>query len=533
MSPLEFPNPDVVIVGSGLAGLLLALELSEMDARVALVSKRTLSDSNTSLAQGGLAAVTPFSASDTPDLHLKDTLAAGAGLTDSVIASLLIKEASSLVSRLLALGVNFDRDDDGAPALALEGGHSRPRVMHVRDTTGGAITATLINRVNNNRNIKVFENALAVDLLLNDGSCGGVRLLVGGEQVSISAAHVVLCSGGAGQIFERTTNPAIATADGVAIAWRAGAVLSDLEFVQFHPTALSKEGAPAFLISEAVRGAGAVLLDGKGKRFAGKFHQDGELATRDVVARAIATTMHEQSLPCVWLDLRPIGKATLGARFPNIVANCRRWGVDPLEQPVPVSPAAHYFMGGIWTNANGQTTVPGLYAIGECASIGLHGANRLASNSLLEAGVMALRAARHIGRSVSVPKEVAPAAAEEISIAQPLSVPKFRSVMYRYAGVERDAAGLTKLFDFLTSSSITHPAYTAKEFEAANMLLVGQLIALSALARQESRGAHWRSDFLDTDNEHFARRQYISKEDVEPNFALPLSTAPVLSGSTI
>lgn len=517
---------DAIVVGSGLAGLLTALELAGSETQVLLVCKGRLADSNTSYAQGGLAAVTAVAKQDSVDRHLDDTIKSGAGLTDPAIASLIIKEGAALINRLKELGVAFDHTPAGVPSLALEGGHSSPRVLHSKDTTGSAITQSLVEQVLRHRNIFVLENTMVVDLIVQEGSCVGIRLLAGSNLKPIFSPHVILATGGAGQIFERTTNPAVATADGIALAWRAGAMLADMEFVQFHPTALYKPNAPAFLISEAVRGAGAVLVDAKGKRFTRRFHPDGELSTRDVVARAINTVMLEQSLSCVWLDARPLGSKQLLSGFPNIVANCRRWGIDPVTEPIPVSPAAHYFMGGIWTNANGCTNIPGLYAVGECASVGLHGANRLASNSLLEAGVMALRLSRFIERQdaeISI-FTVPPPINRDWQL--PSLISDFRHIMYRYAGVERDEAGLTDLFEYISETATMRPATRVAEFEAANIFLVGQLIALSALCRQESRGAHWRSDYPQTDDEHFGHRQFISANDVAEKLSM-LSLQPL------
>lgn len=513
----QLAHTEVLIIGSGLAGMLLAVELANEQVNVMLVSKGALSDSNTNFAQGGLAAVIAGSAGDSLESHLQDTVKAGAGLTDPAIASLILKDGAQLVDRLNSLGVSFDRNQDGSSALALEGGHSSARVLHSKDTTGHAISQALIQRVKASPFIVIKEHTLAVDLIIKDGTCVGAYLLEGQSLQVISAGRVVLATGGIGQVFERTTNPLVATGDGVAIAWRAGAMLSDLEFVQFHPTALCRPGAPAFLISEAVRGAGAVLVDGGGRRFMKRFHPDAELTTRDIVARAINSTMQEMELPCVWLDLRPIGVAQIEKRFPNIVSNCRTWGVDPLTEPVPVCPAAHYFMGGIWTNANGVTTIPSLYALGECASVGLHGANRLASNSLLEAGVMALRVARQILKSKleQSPNFIGSLQENAFSFQLPANLRDFRRLMYKYAGVERNQSGLTELFEYLSESSVTSQMVATAECEAANLLILGQLIALSALSRRESRGAHWRSDFPDQDDSRFGRRQYIRLSDVE------------------
>jgi len=509
---LSKPYTDVLILGSGLAGLLLALELGRLGFEVVLASKGTLVDSNTSHAQGGLAAVTGTEFLDSPELHLKDTINSGAGLVDERVASRIVNGGADLVRRLSELGVHFDRRGAGVLELALEGGHSSARVLHSRDTTGRAISLALIDQVRESPDITVLEKAFAVDLILRGDRCVGAHLLLDGGQVNLFASQVVLATGGTGQVFERTTNPPVATGDGIAMAWRAGARLIDMEFVQFHPTALYKPGAPAFLITEAARGAGAVLVDRAGQRFAHRFHPDGELATRDIVARAINTTMREQGSPCVWLDLRPIGSEAIGERFPNIVSNCRRWRIDPLVEPIPISPAAHYFMGGIWTDEAARTTVPGLYAIGECASVGLHGANRLASNSLLEAGVMAMRLAEEIANHGNRGRSTIPLKWERPArLLIPPDLSELKSCMYRHAGLERDEDGLAALLNFTSGNGLASLPVSSAVVEAANLLQVGCLIARAARERRESRGGHWRSDYPAVDDVHFRRRFYLSQ----------------------
>ena len=391
---------DVLVIGSGLAGLLATLKLLESKASVVLVCKGGLADSNSALAQGGLAASSDTNAFDSCQLHLADTIKSGAGLVDEKAAQAIIFDGNKLIKELTRLGVEFDCNSNGALSLAREGGHCQPRVLHKSDTTGNAVISPLLrklkeygNETDNIKGLTILENTSAVSLLKKDGACVGAQLSGNHGQFSVFADHTILATGGLGRIYARTTNPMIATGDGIALAYRAGASLVDMEFVQFHPTTLALKGAPPFLISEAVRGAGAVLLDAYGKPFMSRFSSDGELATRDIVARAIHTIMQEQSQPTVFLDLRPIGAKALSSTFPNILNVVRQYGIDPQLQPIPISPAAHYFMGGIMTNIQGNTSVAQLCAIGECASTGLHGANRLASNSLLEAGVMALRVA--------------------------------------------------------------------------------------------------------------------------------------------
>jgi L-aspartate oxidase len=512
-------NTDVLIVGSGIAGMLLALELTEQtNLNVTIATKQSLVDSNTAWAQGGLAAVTRGNIVDSPALHLGDTTASGAGLTDHAVAFDIIKEGEKLVRILSHYGTEFDQKDDGAFEMALEGGHSRARVLHNKDATGKAIATSLADElwrkhVNDGR-LSISTNAFALNLLVADGRVNGALFDIDGQRVEIYARYVVLSTGGLGQVFARTTNPPGATGDGIALAFRAGARLIDMEFVQFHPTALCIDGAPPFLISEAVRGAGAKLLDQRGKQFALRFHKDGELATRDVVARAIHTVMHEQNAPNVFLDLRHLGAAVIGHRFPTIVANCRQYGIDPVSEPIPVCPAAHYFMGGIWTDNKGLTTVDGLYAIGECASTGLHGANRLASNSLLEAGVMGLRVAEHIAsiankshavRAIALPAPPAP-------FAVPKDIQSIKQSMYRLAGLVRNEQGLQELLDLLDGQcqEKDEDEITRQEASSANMLLLSKLIALAALRRRESRGSHFRTDFRAVDDANFHKRQFVS-----------------------
>ena len=335
---------EVLIVGSGIAGLLLALKLSQAGASVVLACKGAVLDSNTSLAQGGIAAVLPASLADSPSAHLQDTVVSGAGLTDADIASQIIQEGALLIDDLGNFGVPFDRSDQGRHKLALEGGHSHARVVHNKDATGKAIACCLSSMIQEAHpgggTATILEHACVIELIVTEGNCEGARLMVDGRLETVLAEHVVLATGGIGQLFERTTNPPVATGDGIALAYRAGARLSDMEFIQFHPTAFAKEGAPPFLISEAVRGAGAILLDRHGQRFAGRFHPKAELATRDIVSRGIHTIMQEQRTSCVLLDLRPIGSQTLLMEFPTIVGNCREYGLDPLIEPMPICPGA-------------------------------------------------------------------------------------------------------------------------------------------------------------------------------------------------
>lgn len=515
---------DVLIVGSGLAGLLLSIELVQAGACIAIATKMALRDSNTSKAQGGLAAALS-SPLDSAEQHLSDTLRAGAGLVNESSARTIIGGGAGLVSRLTELSVLFDRGSSGQLELALEGGHSQARVLHSKDATGKAISDALIDELNRlagaeDSRLTILENASVIELLAKDNVCSGARLLSEDGFFTVAARSVVLCTGGVGQLFARTTNPSVATGDGIALAFRSGAVLCDLEFVQFHPTALSLMGAPAFLISEAVRGAGALLLDESGNRFARRFHPDGELATRDIVARAIHTVMLERNCSHVFLDLQMIENLEL--KFPNIVSTCRQFAIDPLKQPIPISPAAHYFMGGIVTDLDGATTVKGLYAIGECASTGLHGANRLASNSLLEAGVMSMRCAKHIETELSKSsgspslRRLTSAFQKRLNGVAPHIVPdnieQMRHNMYTHAGVVRNESGLNKLIESLAASgkALSCDQVSKGAIQSANMLTLCQLIAAAALYRKESRGAHFRSDYAASDDFQFRKHLQVS-----------------------
>lgn len=377
---------DVIVVGAGAAGLYAVLCLPD-NLRVALVTKDTLDRSASDWAQGGIAAA--IAPDDSPQLHISDTLKAGAGLCEPDAVQHLAHHAADCVRSLVDMGVAFDRKDSHL-ALTLEAAHSRRRVLHAADTTGRAIIATLMQQVMSRSNLDIFSDAFMLDLWMesNPARCRGIQILWNQTIFWLMADAVVLATGGGGQVFSQTTNPEVSTGDGVAMAWRAGALLRDLEFVQFHPTALTQPGAPRFLISEAVRGEGAHLINQQGRRFALDYHPAGELASRDVVSRAIFQFLEQDAPPDhprhVWLDLRPIKPETIRHRFPNIVQVCQRWGIDVFHEPIPVAPAAHYWMGGICVDLTSQSSILGLYAVGETASTGVHGANRLASNSLLE-----------------------------------------------------------------------------------------------------------------------------------------------------
>lgn len=479
----------LLVVGSGVAGLTAALDADAREGvMVTLVTKARLESSATWFAQGGVAAVT--STDDTVASHVADTLAAGAGLSDDEAAEVLCGQGAEAVADLIARGVLFDVED-GHLARGLEAAHSHQRILHAGgDATGQAIAAALIARVRRS-GVQVLEDTMAVDLLVEDGAVVGMRLLDG---TSLRADAVVLATGGAGQLYPCTTNPVVATGDGLAMALRAGAVAADLEFYQFHPTALAVPGSP--LVSEAVRGEGAVLVDAAGTRFMLDVHPDAELAPRDVVARGIADVMARGEGPAR-LDATALGADFLARRFPTIDAVVRSHGLDWSREPVPVSPAAHYLMGGVRTDLWGRTSLPGLLAVGEVACTGLHGANRLASNSLLEGAVFG----RRVVDAALAPQQV-PTFDDAWSAPLVLDLPQgqvaagradLQQLLWESAGLLRDEEGLAEALAELGRWS-SPPPDDVKAVEDANLRLVGAAVVASALARRESRGGHHRTD---------------------------------------
>jgi L-aspartate oxidase len=481
----------VLVIGSGVAGLFTAWRCAEQGA-VLLMTKRTLRDSNTMWAQGGIAAA--LGAGDSPELHRQDTLAAGAALCDADAVDVLVREGPDRVRELVRAGARFDLNARGDFKLGKEAAHSRRRIVHARgDQTGAEVSRTLIERVQASPNVQVLETARVLDLLLVHGRCVGVRAAIDGRPYEVFAEAVVLATGGLGQVFRYTTNPTVATGDGFAIAHRAGARMADMEFVQFHPTALATSENPLALVSEAVRGEGAVLLDGKGKRFMPEKHKDAELAPRDVVAREIFRA--QQRTDVVHLDARAIDH--FDTRFPGIFHLCTARGVDPRRDLIPVTPAAHYMMGGVVTDLDGRTTVPGMYACGEVACTGVHGANRLASNSLLEGLVFAERVSRDV--AVLQPHGLTAPASEAWDVpvlhdrgAAQVAADSVRQVMWQYAGIDRTARGLRTAVTEIDAIEGRLPAGATEEL---NMVQTARMIVQAALLRKESRGGHFRSDF--------------------------------------
>jgi L-aspartate oxidase len=493
-------HADVVIVGAGLAGLSTALAL---DGRSVLLVNDTApaSEVASAWAQGGVAAA--LAPDDTPALHEADTLAAAAGLADPATVHALAEEAPDVVALLARLGVPFDRDDDGALALGLEAAHSRRRIAHAADRTGAAIVRALLAVVAMRPEIRLVTGWHARDLIVRDGRVGGVVFAdARGRTHVVSAGAVVLASGGFGGLYARTTTPRATLGSGIVMAARAGATLVDLEFVQFHPTALRVAADPLPLVSEAVRGEGAVLVNGSGNRFV------DELAPRDVVARAIAAV--EAAGDSVALDARAALGTSFAMHFPGIAAACAVHGIDPATMPIPVTPAAHYTIGGIATDARGRASVPGLWACGEVAATGLHGANRLASNSLMEAAVFGARVARDIA-GTRVPRALASVATvPDVAFAADVAaeIAPLRIAMSAYAGVVRDAAGLgTLLAECDRLEPVVHDP------RARDAVTLARFVARAALARRESRGAHARRDYPAADP-RFAARAFVGAADL-------------------
>ncbi|WP_433540562.1 L-aspartate oxidase [Streptosporangium sandarakinum] len=510
---LTAPSPgwtveaDVVVVGSGVAGLTLALRYAALDpaARVLVVTKDVLSSGSTRWAQGGIAAV--LDPGDTPEEHLSDTLLAGVGLCDTEAVRAMVTEGPDALRRLIATGARFDTDAAGGLQLTREGGHRRDRIVHAGgDATGAEVQRALVQAVRESA-IEVIEHALVLDLLKDaEGRAAGVTLHVMGEGErdgvgAVRARAVVLATGGMGQVYAVTTNPVVSTGDGVALALRAGAVVRDLEFVQFHPTVLwlgEEATGQQPLISEAVRGEGAVLVDADGTRFMQGVHELADLAPRDVVAKAIMRRMRETGASHMYLDARHFGEHKWRNRFPTIHAVCLEHGIDPVTQPIPVAPAAHYASGGVRVDLRGRTDVPGLYACGEVACTGVHGANRLASNSLLEGLVFAERIAADIhavrpAPGVPVPDE------RPSGLADPRTRSRIQAHMSRGAGVLRGEESLTEVARALLGARWTPVAVEpcTESWEATNLLTVASALVAAARNREETRGSHWREDFPD------------------------------------
>ena len=489
---------DYIIVGSGIAGLYAALKAREHGS-VLVLTKGSIDECNTRYAQGGIAA--PIGEGDSPRLHLEDTIRAGAGLVDGEAARILTEEAADRIADLVGFGVPFDTLD-GEITLGREGAHSMSRILHAGgDATGAHIELTLTSVARLSR-ITILEHCLAARLRLADGAIEGVEALDcrTNTRLDFSCRFLVLATGGAGQLYKVSTNPTVATGDGTALAYQAGAEIMDMEFFQFHPTALRMSGVQPFLISEAVRGEGGILRNAQGRAFMAKYDPAAELAPRDVVARALLTEMHKSGSDHVYLDVTHLPPSRVTSRFPQIYRFCLEHGLDITTDPIPVSPAAHYTMGGVRTNTWGETNIRGLYACGEAACTGVHGANRLASNSLLETIVFAKRV---VQRTLLKELTVNEASAEAISLSQPkpadvppLDLSALQSLMWDKVGIVRDGRSLAEAKAVLSAWQATLPAPTDRpSHELSNLLTCARLVTEGALMREESRGAHYRSDF--------------------------------------
>lgn len=522
---------DFVIVGSGVAGLRAAIELGHSGS-VLVLAKSALTESATEYAQGGIAAA--LSDEDRISLHEDDTLKAGDGLCNVEAVRVMVKEGPAYIKELIDWGTQFDRAGTKL-AFTREGAHSRSRILHAHgDSTGHEIARALLAKAGALKHIRFQAHAFTTELIVEGGRVTGLRYLDEKHQrhCAVRARSVLLATGGLGQVYRDTTNPSVATGDGMAIAYEAGAVLSDLEFVQFHPTALAMKGAPCFLLSEALRGEGGVLRTMDLDRFMKRHHEAGELAPRDIVARAIVAEMKQTRTEHVYLDMTAFDAEHIRARFPRIHATCLQYGIDIATDLIPVRPAAHYSMGGVKTDLWGRTSLPGLFAAGETACAGVHGANRLASNSLLEGLVFGARAGKAMAKDLNAKRKAAAAGKsanardtaansdgssgrETSNGPAPLNAPldEIREVMWSDVGIIRSAAGLSQALQKLAAVKLPRPsAPSRQQHELYNIWLLAQLIARSALAREESRGSHYRSDHPLRNDERFARHSHIARD---------------------
>jgi L-aspartate oxidase len=511
---------DFVVIGAGVAGLRAAIELATA-GRVLVLAKKEVTDSNTQYAQGGIAAA--LSDEDEVSLHLQDTLVAGDGLCNPAAVKVLVEEGPDRIEELISWGTQFDRSGTKL-VFGREGAHSRNRILHAQgDSTGREILRALYAKAKSLKNISVVEFEFSTGLNIDTGRVTGISLLnEKGVPEEVTCSAVLLATGGMGQLYRNTTNPEVATGDGVAMAYRAGAEVSDMEFIQFHPTALYLKKAPRFLLSEALRGEGAYLRNIELNRFMAKYHPMGELAPRDVVARAIVHEMEVSRAkdPFVYLDLTHLNAAKVQKRFPRIYATCMQHNIDITEDVIPIRPAAHYAMGGVRTDLEGKTNVAGLYAAGEAAATGVHGANRLASNSLLEGLVYGARAGKamrdeltHKSKAGSSPKAAYSNGPVDAGVEELIA--QIQDLMWNEVGIVRTRLGMQKAIKTLEEMTpkLSHPK-TRRSHEAANLHMAALLVVRSALAREESRGAHYRMDYPDHDDKKFLKHSIAKPEGV-------------------
>ena len=509
---------DVIIIGSGIAGVYTSLCLPE-SLNVAILTKEEINISNSVLAQGGIAV--PLGKGDSPELHFQDTLAAGAGLCKEDVVRFLVNNAESNINQLFTYGVRFDKEGKGNLCLSREAAHSKDRIVHVGDATGKEVCDTLIKEVHKKNNVSIIEKVAVIDILTSGDNCAGVLAMFQGEPVIFQSRVVICAAGGYGRIYRSTTNPEVSTGDGAGMAFRMGAELMDMEFVQFHPTVLFHRKNKTFLISEAVRGEGAILRNVNGDRFMPDYHPMAELAPRDIVSRAIFSELEKTNSDHVNIDITFKDREFLKLRFPNIFAKCLEYGIDMSKQLVPVAPSEHYCMGGIKTDAFGRTGIKGFFSCGEAACNGIHGANRLASNSLLEGLVFGRNIAGQISELLEASKEIHFEESYQISRKQVVIEPEIivediRRTMDKYAGIVRTKAGLIKARDKIIKyiDEITGIENSTHEhIEMQNMVLVSWIVVNSALMREESRGAHFRSDFPQIDDTQWKKNIIVSRED--------------------